>query len=93
MIVNCSYSILSTQNIKFHWIDIKRHFCCQLNDTIEIDFFLGIKYVVFILNELTIENEDHIIFIPKTKEEINLYCIIQLATEMSLFSICQQTPA
>ena len=30
--------------------------------------------------------EDHIIFIP-IKEEINLYCIIKLATEISLFPL------
>ena len=43
-IAKCSYFILSTQNIKFYWFVMKiKKFCCQFDDTIEVDFLLGIN--------------------------------------------------
>ena len=43
-IAKCSYFILSTQNIKFYWFVMKiRNLCCQVDDTIEVDFLLGIN--------------------------------------------------
>ena len=42
-IAKCSYFILSTQNFKFYWFVMKINLCCQLDDTIEVYFLLGIN--------------------------------------------------
>ena len=45
-IAKCSYFILSTQNIKFYWFVMKKKkkICGQFDDTIEVNFLLGIVF-------------------------------------------------
>ena len=53
-IVKCSYFILSTQNIKFHWIVMKiKTFLLPIGWYNRDWFPLRNKYVVFVLNGLT----------------------------------------